>query len=139
MTQIFFHTPYTINCGRIISQFIKGEKHLKYYNNYLVPYHCSHINHEKQVILGNFVHPMWGTAARNVLNKTEKFNHSYVKGSDFTLEFNPSAFKQYNILNQSNLHLYPIQVSDILLKPNSILLFSIHKDVAEPLIKNKLM
>lgn len=135
----FLHTPYSINCAKFVSQFIKGERYLKYRNNYLLPYTCYHINHDNKIIFGNFIYPMWNTIERNILNKNEQFNHSYIKGADFVLEFHPPSLKTYSILNSSSLQFHSIQISDILLKQNSILLFSIDKDIAEPLIRHKLM
>lgn len=139
MSQIFLHSSKSISCGKIVSQFIKGEKYIKSKNTYLIPYHCSYINQEKQVILGNFIYPMWNTLERNILVQGTQFKYSYVKGIDFMLEFNSTTQKNYKILSQNNLQFYSVQISDILLKPNSILLFSIDKKVGDTLIENKLM
>ena len=137
--QVFFHTQHNINCAKIINQFIKGDKHIKYYNKYLIPYHCKEINHPNRMIYGKFVYPMWNTLERTILTRGAVFNHSYIKGKDFSIEFIPSTFRDYHIFGQTFVYANGIKACEHTLQSNSILFFSIDKAIAEPLIKGHLL
>lgn len=141
---IIFHTQYNINCAKIINQFIKGDKYIKCYNKYLIPYQCNYINYPYRIIYGNFVYPMWNTLERKILSKGATFNYSYIKGKDFITEVNPSTLGDYNIFTyniftNSFMYVNGIEAYEHTLQPNSILLFSINKSIAEPLIQNQLL
>ena len=136
---IIFHTQHNINCAKIINQFMKGDKYIKCYNKYLIPYQCNHINRPYRIIYGNFVYPMWNTLERTILSKGTTFNYSYIKGKDFITEVNPSTLGDYNIFTHTFLYANGIEACEHTLQPNSILLFSIDKAIAEPLIQNQLL
>jgi hypothetical protein len=136
---IIFHTQHSINCTKIFNQFIKGDKYIKYYNKYLIPYRCNHINHPYRMIYGNFVYPMYNTLKKSILSKGTTFNYSYIKGNEFITEFNPTTLRDYNIFSQTFLYPNGIEVCEHTLQPKSILFFSIDKAIAEPLIQNQLL
>lgn len=137
--QIIFQSQQRINCSRVLQQYLKGERHFKHYNSYLIPYSCSNIDYDNRMIMGNFIYPMWNTLERTILTKGDKFEYSYIKGKDFTIELNPSSFKKYHIFGRTFVYPNAVEISETVLKPNTILLFSIPKIVADPLIQNKLM
>ena len=136
---ILFHTSHSIKCSKIMNQFMKGEKYIKCYNKYLIPYHCAKINHENRMIFGRFIYPIWNTLERTILARGTVFNYSYIKGKDYTIEINPSIFKDYHIFGQTFVYANGIKVCEHTLQENSILLFPIDKVIAEPLIKNHLL
>jgi len=90
---------------------------------------------------------MWNTLESIILNKETTFNYNYIMGDKFTIEMTPTYLKNYHILNeaptpcQKKYRMYPnrIYACDTTLVPNSILLFPIHKDVADILIQTKLL
>ena len=137
--QIIFHTQHNINCAKIINQFVKGDKYIKYYNKYLIPYHCRQINQPNRMIYGNFVYPMWNTLERTILARGAIFDYSYIKGKDFVVEVNPSTLRDYHIFGQTFVYANGIKVCEQTIQPNSILFFSLDKTVAEPLIKSQLL
>jgi hypothetical protein len=138
-TNVFFHTQHNIRCSKIIDQFIKGDKYIKYYNKYLIPYYCRDVNQENRMIYGKFVYPMWNTLERTILSRGAVFSHSYIKGKDFVIEFNPSVYKDYHIFGQTFVYANGIKAHESTLKPNTVLFFSLDKAVAEPLIKTQLI
>jgi hypothetical protein len=138
-SQVIFHTQNNINCNKIINQLIKGEKYVKHYNKYLIPYHCTQINHPNRVIYGKFVYPMWNTLERTILSRGAIFNYSYIKGKDYVIECNPSTFRDYHIFGETFVYANGVKACEHTLLPNSMLLFSIDKDVALPLIQNQLL
>ena len=138
-SQVIFHTQHNINCAKIVNQFIKGDKYIKCYNKYLIPYHCKQINQPNRMIYGKFVYPMWNTLERTILSRGALFNYSYMKGKDFVIEFNPSTFRDYHIFGQTFVYANGIKACEHTLQPNSILFFSIDKAVAEPLIRQQLL
>ena len=138
-SQVIFHTSKQINCAKIINQFIKGDKYVKCYNQYLIPYHCHNINPENRMIFGRFLNPMWNTLERALLSRGTVFNHSYIKRNDFTIEINPNTFRDYHIFGQTFVYANGIKAYEHTLNTNSILLFPIDKTIAEPLIANYLL
>jgi hypothetical protein len=138
-SQIVIHSQNSINCKKIISQLLKGNQYIKYYNNYLIPYTCLDINHQNRIINGKFINPIWNVIERRILTGGGNFNYSYVKGKDFTLEFEPNKLRDYHIFGRTYVYANAIEISDTLLRPNTILLFSLDKNIAEPLIQNKLI
>ena len=138
-SQVIFHTQHNINCTKIFNQFIKGDKYIKYYNKYLIPYRCNHINHPYRMIYGNFVYPISNTLKNNILSKGATFNYSYIKGKEYITEFNPSTLGDYNIFCQTFLYPNGIEACEYTLQPKSILFFSIDKAIAEHLIQNQLL
>jgi hypothetical protein len=91
------------------------------------------------MILGHFLLPMWYTLERTMLSRGGDFCHSYITSDNFHLEYRPRELKEYNFLGTSSFSSKPILISDTMLKPNSLLLFPIHKDIAKPLIEHKLL
>lgn len=138
-SQVIFHTQNNINCNKIINQLIKGDKYVKHYNKYLIPYYCKQINHPNRVIYGNFVYPMWNTLERTILSRGAIFNYSYIKGKDYVIECNPSTFRDYHIFGETFVYPNGVKACEHTLLPNSMLLFSIDKDIALPLIQNQLL
>lgn len=138
-SQVIFHTQRSINCAKIVNQFIKGEKYIKCYNKYLIPYHCREINQSNRMIYGKFVYPMWNTLERTILARGAIFSHSYMKGKDYVLEFNPTTFRDYHIFGQTFVYANGIKACEHTIQPNSILFFSIDKAIAEPLINHQLL
>ena len=136
---IIFHTQHNINCTKIINQFNKRDKYIKYYNKYLIPYHCKQIDHQKHMIYGKFVYPMWNTLERYLLTRNTIFNYSYMNGKDFIIEINPSIVKKYHIFGHKSIYINGIKANEHTLRSNSILLFSIDIAIAEPLIQNQLL
>jgi hypothetical protein len=82
---------------------------------------------------------MWNTLERTILSNGAQFNHTYISGYNFTIEYKPTELKSYHILNKNDLYSNRIQISDEVLRSNSILLFPIPSDTAKPLIDNGLM
>ena len=138
-SQVIFHTTKQINCNKIVNQFIKGDKYIKCYNKYLIPYHCKGINHPNRMVYGNFIYPMWNTLERTILARGAIFNYSYIKGKDFAIEFNPNTLRDYHIFGQTFVYANGIKACEHTLQSNSILLFSLDKAVAEPLIRNQML
>ena len=158
-SKLIIHSKYAINYAKFLNhskslpQFCnKGEQYFQHHNSYLIPYHCKSVNNNTNLIIGNFIYPMWNTLESIILNKETTFNYNYIMGDKFTIEMTPTYLKNYHILNESdvtveNMHcqkkyrMYPnrIYACDMTLKPNSILLFPIHKDVADILIQTKLL
>lgn len=136
---LFIHAQHSINCVKLVNFYLNGGKLYKHYNSYLIPYLCSGFNHENRIILGYFLLPMWHTLERTMLSRGGDFNHSYISSDNFHLEYRAKEMKEYNFLGTSSLSSKPILISDVLLKPQSILLFPIHRDVAKPLIEHKLL
>ena len=136
---VILHTQHNINCAKIIHKFINGDKYIKYYNKYLIPYHCQQVNHLNHMIYGKFVYPMCNTLENTLLTKGACFNYSYMKGKDFIIEFNPSIVNEYHIFTQNCRYPNGIKVYTRTLLSNSILLFSIDKATADPLIQSQLL
>ena len=158
-SKLIIHSKYAINYAKFLNhskslpQFCnKGEQYFQYNNSYLIPYHCKSINNKTNLIIGNFIYPMWNSIETVILNRETKFNYNYILGNNFTLEITPKHLKNYNIYNESDINIeniscqkkyrmYPnkIHAFNTTLEPNSILLFPIHKDVADVLIQTKLL
>jgi hypothetical protein len=113
--------------------------HFKNYKHILVPYFCKDINHSNRIIFGNFIWPMWNTIERTILLNGAQFNHTYITGKDFTIEYKPTELKNYHISNKTELYYNKVLISDAALRPNSILLFQIPSDAAKPFIENNLL
>jgi hypothetical protein len=137
--QIFIHSRNRINCTKIMAQINNGNRYCKFYNQYLIPYHCKDINHEKRIIIGGFIHPMWNILEKAILTNGGKFDYNYVNGPNYTLEVKPLSFNYYNILGRNKVYSNSIIASDLVLMSNTILLFTIDKKIAEPLIHNRLI
>jgi hypothetical protein len=133
------HSHHHINPTKFINHFNKGEKYFKHFNNYLIPYHCKDVNHNNRLVIGKFIYPMWATIERAMLTKSNEFNYTYIKGKDFTIEYMPSSLTNYHIFGTHNVYPNGILANNMILQPNSILLFPIHKDIATPLINNQLL
>lgn len=133
------HSHHQINPSKLLSQLVKGEKYFKHYNHYLIPYQCQDINHNNRLIMGNFMYPMWNTLERAILSQCSDFNFNYLKGNDFTIEYMPSRLTDYHIFGRRNVFPNRIRVYSNTLQSNSILLFPIPKEIAVPLIENKLL
>jgi hypothetical protein len=136
---IYFHTQHNINCAKIINKIIKGDKYIKYYNKFLIPYQCKIIDQQHNTIIGNFLYPMWNVLERSVLSSGPSFDYSYIKGNNYMIGINTSKLTKYNILGQSLVYGNELKAYKQTLFPNSILFFSIEKEIAEPLIKNGLL
>jgi hypothetical protein len=91
------------------------------------------------MIFGRFIYPMWNTLERVILARGAIFNHSYIKGNDFTIEFNPTTFRDYHIFGQTFVYANGIKACEHTLLENSILFFAVDKSIAEPLIKSELL
>jgi hypothetical protein len=159
-SKLILHSKYAINYAKFLNHskllpqfYNKGGQYFQHYNSYLIPYHCKSVNNKTNLIIGNFIYPMWNTLESIILNKETTFNYNYIMGEKFTVELTPKYLKNYHILNESDvttdniiscqkkyrMYLNRIYASDITLEPNSILLFPIHKDVADILIQTKLL
>ncbi len=138
-SSLLIHAQHSINCVKLVDFYKGGGKLYKHYNSYLIPYLCSGFNHEHRIILGHFLLPMWHTLERTMLSRGGDFSHSYLTSDIFHLEYRPRELKEYNFLGTSSVSSKPILISDMFLKPQSILLFPIHRDVAKPLIEHKLL
>ena len=82
---------------------------------------------------------MWNTLERTILARGAIFSHSYMKGKDYVLEFNPTTFRDYHIFGQTFVYANGIKACEHTIQPNSILFFSIDKAIAEPLINHQLL
>jgi hypothetical protein len=133
------HSNQQINISKYIDYLLKGEKYFKYYNHYLIPYQCQSVNHNNRLIIGNFVYPMWNTIEKAILSHNIDFKYNYVRGKDFTIEYNPRRLNDYHISGKMNIFPNKIRAYSNTLQPNSILLFPIHKKIAQPLIDNQLL
>lgn len=153
-SKLIIHSKYAINYAKFLNhskslpQFCNnGEQYFQHHNSYLIPYHCKSVNNKTNLIIGNFIYPMWNTLESIILNKETTFNYNYIMGDKFTVEMTPKYLKNYHILNeaptpcQKKYRMYPnrIYACDMTLEPNSILLFPIHKDMADILIQTKLL
>ena len=136
---IILHAQHAINCANIIEQAARAQKYFKHKQLLLVPYRCQEVNHNNRLITGTFVNPMWKVFERNLLCGGGHFTHSYVKTPSFSIEITPHEFKDYHIFGQSYIYANKVRACPATLLPNSILLFPVHKDIAQPLINNKLM
>ncbi len=136
---LLIHSQHSINCVKLVNFYTGGGKLYKYYNYYLIPYLCGAVNHENRIILGQFLLPMWHTLERTMLSRGGNFNYSYLTSNNFHLEYRANELKEYNFLGTSSVSSKPIVISDMFLKPQSILLFPIHRDIAKPLIEHKLL
>jgi hypothetical protein len=136
---LIFYSRYNINCNTIISQFIKGNKHIRYGNNYLIPFHCQNINTDNCVLKGNFIYPIWNTLERTILSSNNTFPYTYLSGDKFTIEIKNNALKSYNLISGNRLYSNSLKISDSYLKQNALLLFPIHVAIAAPLIDYKLI
>jgi hypothetical protein len=133
------HCQHQINHSKFINHFIKGEKYFKHFNHYLIPYHCKDVNHNNCLIIGNFINPMWAPVERAMLTNANEFNYNYIKGKDFTIEYTPRKLTNYHIFGERRVYPNSILAYKNTLQPDSILLFPIHKDIAQPLINNQLL
>jgi len=162
-SKIILHSPIAINYAKFLNHHMllgvfgnkqenKANNYFQHDNSYLIPYRCNSINNKNNLIIGNFIYPMWNSIETVILNRETKFNYNYILGNNFTLEITPKHLKNYNIYNESDINIenmscqkkyrmYPnkIHAFNTTLEPNSILLFPIHKDVADVLIQTKLL
>ena len=162
-SKLILHSPIAINYAKFLNHHMllgvfgnktenKGTNYFQNHNSYLIPYRCNSINNKNNLIIGNFIYPMWNSIETVILNRETKFNYNYILGNNFTLEITPKHLKNYNIYNESDINIeniscqkkyrmYPnkIHAFNTTLEPNSILLFPIHKDVADVLIQTKLL
>ena len=162
-SKLILHSPIAINYAKFLNHHMllgvfgnktenKGTNYFQHDNSYLIPYRCNSINNKNNLIIGNFIYPMWNSIETVILNRETKFNYNYILGNNFTLEITPKHLKNYNIYNESDINIeniscqkkyrmYPnkIHAFNTTLEPNSILLFPIHKDVADVLIQTKLL
>jgi hypothetical protein len=162
-SKLILHSPIAINYAKFLNHHMllgvfgnkeenKAKNYFQHNNSYLIPYRCNSINNNNNLIIGNFIYPMWNSIETVILNRETKFNYNYILGNNFTLEITPKHLKNYNIYNESDINIenmscqkkyrmYPnkIHAFNTTLEPNSILLFPIHKDVADVLIQTKLL
>ena len=162
-SKLILHSPIAINYAKFLNHHMllgvfgnkeenKKANYFQHDNSYLIPYRCNSINNKNNLIIGNFIYPMWNSIETVILNRETKFNYNYILGNNFTLEITPKHLKNYNIYNESDINIeniscqkkyrmYPnkIHAFNTTLEPNSILLFPIHKDVADVLIQTKLL
>ena len=162
-SKLILHSPIAINYAKFLNHHMllgvfgnkeqnKANNYFHHHNSYLIPYSCNSINNKNNLIIGNFIYPMWNAIETVILNRETKFNYNYILGHNFTLEITPKHLKNYNIYNESDINIenmscqkkyrmYPnkIHAFNTTLEPNSILLFPIHKDVADVLIQTKLL
>jgi len=162
-SKLILHSPIAINYAKFLNHHMllgvfgnkeknKGVNYFQHNNLYLIPYKCNSINNKNNLIIGNFIYPMWNSIETVILNRETKFNYNYILGNNFTLEITPKHLNNYNIYNESDINIenmsyqkkyrmYPnkIHAFNTTLEPNSILLFPIHKDVADVLIQTKLL
>lgn len=138
-SSLILHSQSSINCAKIISQFVKGKRYLTSCNSYLIPFHCRTINHSKRFIVGDFIYPMWNILERSMIKNGGDFTYSYIQGKDFTIEYFPKNLIKYYVIGETKGYIQKISISELTLYSNSILLFPIHKDIASPLINYKLL
>ena len=162
-SKLILHSPIAINYAKFLNHHMllgvfgnkeenKAKNYFQHNNSYLIPYRCNSINNNNNLIIGNFIYPMWNSIETVILNRETKFNYNYILGNNFTLEITPKHLNNYNIYNESDINIenmscqkkyrmYPnkIHAFNTTLEPNSILLFPIHKDVADVLIQTKLL
>lgn len=136
---LIIHSPFRINSNKFVNQFLQGHRYYKHYNHILIPYLCRDINDNTGVIIGDFIWPVWNTLERTTLSRGCEFNHTYINGKNFCIEYRPEVLSKYYIFGRKTYSRGTMQINDIMLKPDSILLFPIPCDVAKPLIDNKLI
>ena len=136
---LIIHSPININCSKFVSSFIRGNRYFKCYNTYLIPYHCKNIDYNNKIISGNYIYPIWNTIGRTMITTGAKFNYSYLKGNNYTIEYDSDNLDTYHIFRENHIYTNAITIYEKVLKPNNILLFPIHKEVADRLIYSGLM
>jgi hypothetical protein len=162
-SKLILHSPIAINYAKFLNHHMllgifgnkeenKAKNYFQHNDSYLIPYRCNSINNKNNLIIGNFIYPMWNSIETVILNRETKFNYNYILGNNFTLEITPKHLNNYNIYNESDINIEnmscqkkyrmyhnKIHAFNTTLEPNSILLFPIHKDVADVLIQTKLL
>lgn len=144
LSKLILHSPISFNYAKFINFHMNGEKYFQHNNNYLIPFRCKDTNYNGQLIIGNFVYPVSNTLQKLILYKGAHFTYTYVAGDKFTLENRPTSLKCYNVLHEDmntddnptrykKINLYPnnTYIFDTLLKPNTLLLFPIDKDIID--------
>ena len=144
LSKLILHSPISFNYAKFLNFHMNGEKYFQHNNNYLIPFRCKDINHDSQLTIGNFVYPVSNTLQKLILYKGAHFTYTYTLGDKFTLENRPTSLKCYNILHEDmntdnnnmgykKVSVYPnnVYIFDTLLKPNTLLLFLVDKDVAD--------
>ena len=163
ISNLILHSPIQINYAKFLNHHMYmvpfGTNKIKYFQHddlYLIPYRCNSINDKNNLIIGRFIYPIWNTLERVILNKEFKFKYNYIRGDNFTVELTPKQLKNYNIFNetyndidididnmicQKKFRMYhkKIFAFNTTLEPNSILLFPIHKYIADVFIQSKLL
>ena len=133
------HSHNYIDFNIISKQLQKTQQYIQYNNSVLIPYLCRDIYHDKQIIQGNFIFPMWNVFERSILSKKTEFNFSYILGSNYNFQYQPENLKPYHLIGKKHVYVNSVLIGPVLLRPNSLLLFEVDKDIADPLINNKLL
>jgi hypothetical protein len=139
---LILHSSVNINCSKVLSAFNNGQRYFKKCNTYLIPYHCQEINYTNRIIIGSFVYPMWNSLERLLLSNGCIFNYTYIKGDNHSFVYKSDELKilsDYHISGKNKIHKSTVKINDKFLKPNTILLFPIHKTIAEPFKTAKLL
>jgi len=137
---LILHSPHHINCSKFLNHFTKvGGNHYKHYKSILVPYFCEEVNHNNSIIVGKFIWPIWHTLERTILSRGAQFNHTYIVGTNMTIEHKPTEYTNYHIFGKTNIFPNTISAYDKTLLSKSVLLFSVPSEVAQPLIDRQLL
>ena len=151
LSKLILHSPVSFNYAKFLNFHINGGKYFQYHNSYLIPFQCKDINCDERLIIGNFVYPLRNTLEKLILYKGVHLNYTYMLGDKFTVENRPATLRCYNILHENmnkeyeqqmmykKVSVYPnnVYIFDTFLKPDTILLFPVHKDITDILEQTK--
>jgi len=137
--QLIIHAQKSINSQRVLTKIISGQRHIKYYNSFLIPFQCNKIDNKTKIIDGDFLYPILNVLHRAILTKNNNFNYSSIRVSNYMFEYHTHDLMNYHIY--SNYRIYPnyISLNTTLLSDNSLLLFNIDGFSAKTLIEYNLM
>jgi len=137
--QLIIHAQKSINSQRVLTKIISGQRHIKYYNSFLIPFQCNKIDNKTKIIDGDFLYPIWNVLHRAILTNNNNFNYSYVRGSNYVFEYHTCDLTNYHIY--SNYRIYPnsVALNNSILSDNSLLLFNLNVKIAKSLIEHNLM
>lgn len=138
-TNTIFHSQIPVHCCSIIKQFLNGRQYFRDANKYFIPFYCQNINQKNRVLSGNFVYPMWTPLKKAILYNGKSFTFSFFKSNNLTVEIKHSDLEIYHIYSNSKMYPASIQLSTHDIYKDSYLLFTLDKDVAEPLIHKQLL
>jgi hypothetical protein len=134
-----FHSQTPINCYKVITQLLQGKHHIKWYNKYIIPFHCQNVNLKNRSIRGDFLYPVWKPINRAILYNGGNFRYTFFHKNDLTIEIKHQELVNYNIYSNTKMYPASIKLANDIVYDDSFLLFTLPKDIAEPLIHKQLI